>query len=95
MSSVRFFFVFTMDFFFWFIGLLSIPLIAAIAIYSYYDRRDERDKVDRRIHRLEDYDMERDQQPRTTEVIKVRCSQCKTLNPEAAKFCTECGVSLQ
>jgi hypothetical protein len=76
-----------MDFFIWFIGLLSIPLVAAIAIYSYYDRKDEKEKVDRRIHRLEEYDMKRELQQSTTEVIKVRCPNCKALNPESAKFC--------
>jgi hypothetical protein len=84
-----------MDFFFWFIGLLSIPLVAAIAIYSYYDRKDDRDKVNRRIQRLEEYDVKRDQPSHMKEVIKIRCPSCKELNPESAKYCNECGVALQ
>ena len=77
----------------WFIFL--IPLAAAIAIYSYYERKDERDKVDRRIHRLEEYDMKREQKPQVKEVVKIRCPSCKALNPESAKYCNECGAALQ
>lgn len=28
------------------------------------------------------------------EVVKVRCSSCRTLNDESAKFCDECGSKL-
>jgi hypothetical protein len=81
-----------MDFFLWFI--FGMPLIAAVAIYSYYDQKDEREKVNRRIQRLEEYDMKREQQPQLKEVIKVRCPSCKEVNPESAKYCNECGVTL-
>jgi len=29
-----------------------------------------------------------------TEVVKVRCPNCGHLNPETAKFCSECGANL-
>lgn len=29
------------------------------------------------------------------EVIKIRCPKCSSLNPETAKFCSECGTSLK
>jgi hypothetical protein len=32
--------------------------------------------------------------PQTGEVVKVRCPQCRTLNDEKAKFCSQCGNQL-
>ncbi len=32
--------------------------------------------------------------PKTTEVIKIRCPKCHSLNDESAKFCAECGEKL-
>ena len=48
-----------------------------------------------RMHPLEHDTITRNTSQRPMEVIKVRCQNCKTLNPESAKFCNECGDALQ